>query len=253
VTAIKFCGMTRVEDVAAAAELGAGYVGCVFAGGPRHRTTTEAAALFACLGGTLSPRRAGVFAAVSAPAAPGVPAAEHAGAAGVLRIRDVAAAVPVDIAQVHGDATGPDVAALRAALRAMHPSREVWVVVRCEGGRLPAGAAALWGAADALLLDAHVPGKLGCTGTTLPWRAMAAGLRELRAVVRPGSRLVLAGGLTPDNVGEAILVLHPDVVDVSSGVERAPGIKDHDRMHAFAEAVRTADATSAPPTPSPIP
>jgi phosphoribosylanthranilate isomerase len=125
--------------------------------------------------------------------------------------------------------------------------------VRCEAGRLPAGAAALWSAADGLLLDAHVPGKLGGTGTALPWRAMAAGLRELRAVAGARSRLVLAGGLTPDNVGEAILVLHPDVVDVSSGVERAPGIKDHDRMHAFAEAVRTADATIAPPTPSSIP
>jgi phosphoribosylanthranilate isomerase len=247
VTAIKFCGMTRVEDVAAAAELGAEYVGCVFAGGPRHRTATEAAALFASLDGT-SPRRAGVFAGISAPAA-----AENAGGAGVTGIRDVAAAVPVDIAQVHGNATGPDIAALRAALRAMHPSREVWAVVRCEDGRLPAGAAALWAAADALLLDAHVPGKLGGTGTALPWRAMAAGLRELRAVVGPRSRLVLAGGLTPDNVGQAISVLHPDVVDVSSGVERAPGIKDHDRMRAFAQAVRTADATIAPPTPSPIP
>ena len=247
-TAIKFCGMTRVEDVVAAAELGAEYVGCVFAGGPRHRTTTEGAALVASLGGKPSPRRVGVFAGISVAAM-----AEHAGAGGAPGIRDVAANVPVDIAQVHGDVPGRDIAALRAVLRAMHPSREVWAVVRCEGGRLPAGAAALWAAADALLLDAHAPGKLGGTGTTLPWRAMAAGLRELRAVVGPGSRLVLAGGLTPDNVGEAILVLHPDVVDVSSGVERAPGIKNHDRMHAFAEAVRTADATIASPTPSPIP
>jgi phosphoribosylanthranilate isomerase len=248
VTAIKFCGMTRIEDVVAAAELGAGYVGCVFAAGPRRRTTAEAAALFASLAGTPSPRRAGVFAGMSVP-----DAAADVGAAGVPRIRDVAAAVPVDIAQVHGDATGTDVAALRAVLRAMHPAREVWAVVRCEGGRLPVAAVALWTAADALLLDAHVPGKLGGTGTTLPWRAMAASVRELRAVVGPGSRLVLAGGLTADNVGEAIRVLHPDVVDVSSGVERAPGIKDHDRMHAFADAVRTADATIASPTPSPIP
>lgn len=247
-TAIKFCGMTRVEDVVAAAELGAGYVGCVFADGPRQRTPAEAAVLFAPLGGRPSPRRVGVFAGMSAPAT-----AEHGDTAGTAGIRDVAAAVPVDIAQVHGGAPAPEVAALGAALRAMHPSREVWAVVRCEGGRLPAGAAALWVAADALLLDAHVPGKLGGTGTALPWRTMVAGLRELRATVGPASRLVLAGGLTPENVAEAILLLHPDVVDVSSGVERAPGIKDHDRMHAFAEAVRTADATIASPTPSPIP
>lgn len=247
-TAIKFCGMTRVQDVVAAAESGALYVGCVFAGGPRHRTTTEAAALFASLGGTASPLRVGVFAGMFAPATP-----DPTGPAGAAGIRDVAAAVPVDIAQVHGDAPAPEVAALRTALRAMHPSRKVWAVARCEGGRLPAGAAALWAAADALLLDAHVPGKLGGTGTTVPWRTMAADLRELRAAAGPESRLVLAGGLTPDNVGEAILLLRPDVVDVSSGVERAPGIKDHDRMHAFADAVRTADATIASPTPSPIP
>jgi phosphoribosylanthranilate isomerase len=248
VTAIKFCGMTRVEDAVAAAELGAEYVGCVFAGGPRQRTTAEAAALLAFLGGRPLPRRVGVFAGISAPAI-----SEHTGAGSVAGIRDVAADVPVDIVQVHGDGPGRDIDALRAVLRAMHPSRQVWAAVRCEGGRLPAGVAALWAAADALLLDAHVPGKLGGTGTTLPWRAMAGGLRELRAAVGPGARLVLAGGLTPDNVGEAIRALHPDVVDVSSGVERAPGIKDHDRMHAFAEAVRTADATIASPTPSPIP
>lgn len=247
-TAIKFCGMTRVQDVVAAAELGAAYVGCVFAGGPRHRTPAEAAALFASLGQPQSPRRVGVFSGLSALGT--TPNARPPGPAG---IGDAAAAVPLDIAQVHGDAAGDDVAALRAVLRAMHPSRDVWAVARCEGGRLPAGAAVLWAAADALLLDAHVPGQLGGTGTTLPWRAMAAGLRELRAGAGPGSRLVLAGGLTPDNVAEAILTLHPDVVDVSSGVERAPGIKDHDRMHAFAEAVRTADAASASPTPSPIP
>jgi len=172
---------------------------------------------------------------------------------GLPAITQAAAIVPLDIVQVHGEAPAADVAALRAALRAMHPSREVWAVVRCEGGHLPAGAAALWAAADALLLDAHVPGKLGGTGTTLPWRAMAAGVRDLRAVAGPGSRLVLAGGLGPENVAEAILTLRPDVVDVSSGVERAPGIKDHDRMHAFTEAVRTVDAGTASPTPSPSP
>ena len=242
-TEIKFCGMTRPGDVIVAAELGARYVGCVFAGGPRRRTPAEAAALFAVLTGPHSPRRVGVFA--PAPTGRG-----EAGAAG--GIPALVSAIPVDIAQVHGEAAPADIADLRARLRAEQPSREVWAVVRCEGGRLPAGLAGLWAAADALLLDAHVPGMLGGTGTTLPWQAMAAGIRELRRVVGPRSRLVLAGGLTPDNVAGAIAALQPDVVDVSSGVERAPGIKDHDRMRAFADAVRAAGAIASS-TSSPIP
>ena len=86
---------------------------------------------------------------------------------------------------------------------------------------------------DATLIDAFVPGALGGTGVTLPWTQLAARLRS----VRGNSRLVLAGGLRPENVAIAIAALSPDVVDVSSGVESSPGIKDHDRMRAFRDAV----------------
>lgn len=221
------CGMTRAEDVAVAAMLGARYVGCVFADGPRLQTATRAAMLFAALDSDASPRRVGVFASPDA-----------------VDVGDVAATVPLDIAQVHGDAAAPTIRALRARL----PSLEIWAVMRCRGGRLSADAAALWRAADTLLLDAHVPGLLGGTGTTLPWQSLADDLWDLRRAMGPTARLVLAGGLTPDNVGSAIAALRPDVVDVSSGVERAPGVKDHDRMRAFADAVRTADdAIASPP------
>jgi phosphoribosylanthranilate isomerase len=243
VTEIKFCGMTRPGDVVVAAELGARFIGCVFADGPRRRTPAEAAALFAALTGPHAPRRVGVFA----------PAPRDRGDGPVADgIAELMSTIPADIAQVHGEATPAAIAALRVRVRAGQPSREVWAVVRCEGGRLPAGLAGLWAAADALLLDAHVPGMLGGTGTTLPWDAMAAGVRELRTVVGPRARLVLAGGLTPHNVAGAIAALQPDVVDVSSGVERAPGIKDHDRMRAFADAVRAAGAIASS-TSSPIP
>jgi phosphoribosylanthranilate isomerase len=242
---IKFCGMTRGEDVLAAAELGAAYVGCVFAGGPRRRTPSEAASLFAVLSGSRAPRRVGVFAPDTGPdTGPGKSASPG--------IEEAAARVPLDIVQVHGDASPAAIAGLRARLRETQPSREVWAVVRCEGGRLPSGVAALWAAADALLLDAHVPGLLGGTGTTLPWMAMAASVRAARRDAGPGARLILAGGLTPGNVAAAIAALQPDVVDVSSGVERAPGIKDHDRMRAFAEAVRTASVIASSPS-SPLP
>jgi len=84
-------------------------------------------------------------------------------------------------------------------------------------------------------LDAHVPGKLGGTGVTLPWAMLIERLQPLRS---RAAKLVLAGGLRPENVASAIRVLQPDVVDVSSGVETAPGIKDHARMRAFRDAVR---------------
>jgi phosphoribosylanthranilate isomerase len=95
---------------------------------------------------------------------------------------------------------------------------------------------ALFSAADAVVLDAAVDGRLGGTGVPLPWATVARALDG----VRGSAPLVLAGGLRAENVGLAIEALAPDVVDVSSGVEAAPGVKDHERMRRFAEAVRRA-------------
>jgi phosphoribosylanthranilate isomerase len=88
--------------------------------------------------------------------------------------------------------------------------------------------------ADAVVLDAKVSGKLGGTGTAFDWEGVAKTLDRQR--VR--ARIVLAGGLNPENVAHAVHVVAPDIVDVSSGVESAPGIKDHARMRAFGDAVR---------------
>src|SRR5207237_471925 len=87
--------------------------------------------------------------------------------------------------------------------------------------------------ADAVLLDAHVPGMLGGTGVALPWIALAYELQRHHV----GAPIVLAGGLRPENVAAAIAAIAPSVVDVSSGVESSPGIKDHERMRAFCDAV----------------
>jgi phosphoribosylanthranilate isomerase len=96
---------------------------------------------------------------------------------------------------------------------------------RCRAGRaLPA----------AVLVDAHVPGQYGGTGRTSPW--------ELLADFRPGVPLLLAGGLTPENVAEAVRIARPDGVDVASGVELAPGRKDLDRMRRFIGNAREAAA-----------
>jgi phosphoribosylanthranilate isomerase len=82
----------------------------------------------------------------------------------------------------------------------------------------------------AVLVDAYVEGQLGGTGRAAPW--------ELLADFRPGVPLILAGGLTPDNVADAIRVVRPYGVDVASGVESAPGRKDPDKVRRFVENAR---------------
>lgn len=84
----------------------------------------------------------------------------------------------------------------------------------------------------AVLIDAHVNGQLGGTGQTAPW--------ELLAGFRLAVPLILAGGLTPENVGTAIRIVRPDAVDVASGVESSPGRKDPEKVRRFIEAVRQA-------------
>ena len=86
----------------------------------------------------------------------------------------------------------------------------------------------------AVLLDGHAPGQHGGTGRIAPW--------ELIAAFRPDVPIILAGGLTPDNVAEAVRIVRPYAVDVASGVESAPGVKDTDKMRRFVAAAREAAA-----------
>ncbi len=86
----------------------------------------------------------------------------------------------------------------------------------------------------AILVDARVPGQYGGTGKTAPW--------NLLADFRPGVPLILAGGLTPENVAEAVRIVRPYGVDVASGVEKSPGQKDADKMKRFIETAREAAA-----------
>jgi len=86
---------------------------------------------------------------------------------------------------------------------------------------------------SAILVDAHVPGQHGGTGRTAPW--------ELLASFRPGVPIILAGGLTPENVAEAVRIVRPYGVDVASGVEENPRRKDLDKMRRFIDAARNAE------------
>ena len=208
---IKFCGMTRPQDAREAAALGAAYVGAILAESPRRVTDMDARrVLGAAPAGT---SRVAVFGA--APASDVAAIAKRAGA---------------DIVQLHADPAPATVLEVRT-----YWSGEVWAVLRVNGAGLPDSAAALFDAADAVVLDARVDGKLGGTGVTLAWDSLAPQLRALRG---RRARLVLAGGLSPENVARAVAVVLPDVVDVSSGVESSPGVKDHARMRAFRDAVR---------------
>ncbi|HEY2375393.1 MAG TPA: phosphoribosylanthranilate isomerase [Gemmatimonadaceae bacterium] len=210
-TEIKFCGMTRAEDAREAARLGAAFVGVIFAGGPRQVTIDRAAVVLGEL--PRSVRRVGVF------------SSEHGEIIG-----DSARQLGLHVVQLHGDCDAHDVETLRRRFRGA-----VWAVLRIADGRVPARAAELFDTADAVLLDAKVPGKLGGTGVTLPWSDLPEQLSRLRTL--GNAKLALAGGLRPENVMEAIRLLRPEIVDVSSGVETAPGIKDHARMRAFRDAV----------------
>jgi phosphoribosylanthranilate isomerase len=128
-------------------------------------------------------------------------------------VTGVVSLVRLGAVQLHGDETPAFAASMVAP------------VIRA----LPIGRAAAWPAGATLLLDAHDPVQRGGTGRTIDWVAAAA--------IAARRRVLLAGGLTPDNVAGAILQVRPFGIDVSSGVERAPGIKDHGRLKALFEAV----------------
>jgi phosphoribosylanthranilate isomerase len=128
-------------------------------------------------------------------------------------VNGVASLVRLGAVQLHGDETPAFASAVGSP------------IIKA----LPVDAAAAWPLETTLLLDARDPVKRGGTGRTIDWAAAAA--------VAARRRVLLAGGLTPDNVADAIAQVRPFGVDVSSGVERTPGIKDHQRIRALFEAI----------------
>ena len=202
---VKFCGMTRPHDAALGAEIGASYIGVVFADGPRRVNPDAAKRILDAAGKGV--RRVGVF-----------------GTNDPDEIARTADASQLDVLQLHADPTPNDVKTIRKKF-----SGEIWAAIRIAGTHIPPESEMLFDTADAVVLDARSDKRLGGTGHALPWDQLAADLARDRG----SSAVVLAGGLKPGNVGTAIRTLAPDVVDVSSGIESAPGIKDPWLMREF--------------------
>lgn len=203
---IKICGLTRLEDARLAGRLEVDAVGVVlWAGSPRAVSLDQAAAI----GRELPPwtARVGVFVR---PAVPDVEAA--------------VAAAGLSAVQIHGVDDPAPYRALRVPVLWAAPLRDA-----CPDPVAPEGMT--------LLLDAHDPERHGGTGRTIDWR-------RAHAVAQRERRLVLAGGLTAENVVEAIAAVRPWAVDVSSGVEATPGVKSAARLEAFVGAVRGATIPS---------
>jgi phosphoribosylanthranilate isomerase len=213
--AAKICGLTRPEDARHAERSGARYLGVIMASGPRVLDARAAAEV-------LGSRRAGV----ARVAVFGSQSSDE-----IIEIADI---LDLDVLQLHGAQSADEVKYIKA-----ESGRAVWPVLRVDGTQIGTAGAELAAVAGALLLDAHVVGQLGGTGVTLDWAALADSVRRLRRDV-PAMQLVLAGGLRVNNVGDAIRLLEPDVVDVSSGVEVSPGVKDPVAIERFVNAVQHA-------------
>lgn len=197
-TAIKICGITRREDAALAATLGASYVGFVlWKDSPRAASLDIVREIVAVLPGEVTP--VGVFVNPTE--------AEI----------NAAAAAGVRVAQVHADDDRIYTDARIPVIRAVH------LAVDRDGVQPDVQD-------ELILLDAHDPVRRGGTGQTVDWRRAA--------LIARSRRVILAGGLTPANVRQAIEEVHPYAVDVASGVESSPGIKNPDLVRSFIEAAR---------------
>lgn len=198
----KICGITRVEDALAAAAAGADAIGLVFyAKSPRAVSVLQAQQIIAALPPFVT--TVGLFVDIAR-----------------AELQQILADVPLDLLQFHGDESlaqcegygRPYIKALR-----VRPGDDLVVLM----GQYPS--------ASGILLDTYVEGVPGGTGLAFDWSLVPQHLPK---------PVILAGGLTPENVAAAIAAVKPYAVDVSGGVEASKGIKDADKVHAFIREVR---------------
>jgi len=196
----KICGITRTSDALYAVEHGATALGFVFwPESPRYVAPRRAAEIVRELPESVMP--VGVFVNQA-----------------ITDVTRVVAEAGVRTIQLHGDES-PD-----------YSASFDWPVWRAMSLVSVNGALPAWPAETVILLDAHDPVRRGGTGAQIDWSHAAAIARQ--------RRVILAGGLTPDNVQQAIATVRPFGVDVSSGVEQAPGVKNHEKVAQFLERAR---------------
>jgi phosphoribosylanthranilate isomerase len=200
---VKICGITNIEDALAAVNAGADALGFIFAESPRKVSAEVALEILKQLPPFIT--TVGVF------------ANQHADE--VLPIMEQTG---LDYAQLHGDMGNPfefaKVLGCRRLIRALRIKSEEdikWALADCPKCGSPA-----------FHLDAHVEGMMGGTGRTFDWN-LAIKAKSL------GKPIILAGGLTSENVAEAVQMVQPYAVDVSTGVEASPGKKDHRKIEEF--------------------
>ena len=204
-TAVKICGITRPEDALAAARAGAHAIGLVFyAKSPRHVTPARAAEIIRVLPPFVT--TVGLFVDATAEG-----------------VRAALAEAPVGLLQFHGGETPEFCRQFK---------RPYVKAVRVKAGVDLLQYAQDYHDAKALLLDAYVEGLHGGSGAAFDWSLIPRGLPL---------PVILSGGLTPENVADAVRRVRPSAVDVSSGVESAKGIKDAQKIAAFVKGVRNAD------------
>lgn len=207
-TRIKICGITSVEDALAAARLGADAIGLVFyPPSPRYVEVEQAAEIAAAL-------------------PPFVTTVALFVNADEQTIADVVSRVRIDLIQFHGNEC-KDYCGLhqRPYIKAVRMSDDVDLDKQLND----------FSQARGLLLDTYKAGVPGGTGEQFNWDRVPAHVAD---------KIILAGGLTPENVKDAVAQVHPYAVDVSGGVESAPGKKDTEKMARFIEAVRSQESRS---------
>ena len=204
-TRVKICGITRVEDAIAAARAGADAIGLVFyANSPRNVGIEQARQICAAL-----------------PAFVTTVALFKDAEAGF--IEQVLTALDIDLMQFHGSESPADCRRF---------GRPYVKALGMLGASEIEAQAACYDDARAVLLDAHPPGGDGGSGETFDWHSIPAAMRH---------DIILAGGLNPDNVFDAVQTVRPWAVDVSSGVESEAGIKSAGRIQQFINEVKRAD------------
>jgi phosphoribosylanthranilate isomerase len=216
-TWVKICGTTNLEDALTAVDAGADAVGFVFyEKSPRNISVEAAREIVEKLPERVE--KVGVF----------VNEVE-------ATLCDVADRTGLTCIQMHGDNEDPHVADLVVAKR---PKLKILAAISMLQAR-PDGSAMMWhpDVVHSFLLDSGDSSKHGGTGTIFDWSASLPVLGNIKKL----GRVVTAGGLTPENVSEAIGILKPWGVDVVSGVEASPGKKDPEKVRAFVKAVRDAD------------